>query len=100
MVWCSLAVKTTLHSEIILEKVIFRENKIQFCRILQERLTQKWLGGDFMQERVVEETTSQDKETNKKNPTKTKQTQAALHYSTLLCKICVVQAPAEVAACS
>lgn len=53
-----------------------------------------------MQERVVEETTSQDKETNKKNPTKTKQTQAALHYITLLCKICVVQAPAEVAACS
>jgi len=47
-----------------------------------------------MQEGVVDETISQD---NKTKPTKT---QAALNYSTLLCKICMVQAPGEVGSCS
>lgn len=40
----------------------------------------------------IEEKISQDKKTNKKTQNKT---QAALNYSTLLCKICMVQAPAE-----
>lgn len=49
-----------------------------------------------MQERAVDETTSQGKKTKQKNRTKPK----PLNYSTLLCKICMVQAPAEVESCS
>lgn len=80
MVWCSLAVKTILHSEIILEGFIFQKgfNFAEFCK--KDLNKNGWEKISCKKGLLRELLHKLTKQRNK--------TQAALNYSALLCKIC------------